>query len=381
MSTREGADHVELDEQSFNYDIKRTDGDCRGACTAFVEGTIMRRELHSVWRDDGPMKAVVVTAFGRPDVLRYVDKEMPVPGPGEVRIRTVATSVNFADVMARQGRYHAGGQPPFVPGLDVAGTVDELGEGVDAGWQGKRVVAFPSGGSYSEYVVAKVDLTYEIPENLDWHTAAGMLTVAVTSYELLTKVTQLAAGERVLVHAAAGGVGSVALQLARHLGASRVIGVVGSTKKMEFASTHGADVVIKAANGGFAEGVLEATERKGVDVILDSVAGDGFAENLRCLAPFGRIAAFGSASGKPGQVQTQELHGSCRSVRGYSMGTTRRLRPQTLRPSVDAVLGLAASGKLHVPVSARFPLEDCKKAHELLESRQSTGKIVLVVQP
>lgn len=325
------------------------------------------------------MLALVVTAFGETDVLQVVEQPIPEPSEGQIRIRVKAASVNFADVMARQGRYHNASQPPFVPGLDVAGTVDAVGAGVTTFVSGQRVVAFPSGGSYSEYTLADVALTYAIPETITFDTAAAMLTVSVTSYELLTKVTHLLPGERVLVHAAAGGIGTVALQLAKHLGAGLVIGTVGRDEKMAVAKAHGADVVINYSHGSFADAVMAATDSHGVDVILDSVAGDAFSDNLRCLANFGRIAAFGSASGKPGYVATTELHGSCRSVLGYSMGTTRRLRKESLRASVEAVLTLAANDQLMIPISARFPFEEGAKAHKFLESRTSTGKILLTM--
>jgi len=325
------------------------------------------------------MKACVVTAFGGPEVLQVIAQPVPEPGAGQIRIRVHATSVNFADVMARQGRYHNGGQPPFVPGLDVAGTVDAIGPGVTEFKIGERVVAFPNGGSYKECTLADVGLAYVIPENLPWDTAAAMLTVCVTSYELLTKVTELAAGEYVLVHAAAGGIGTVAMQLAKHFGAGCVIGTVGSEEKVAVARQHGADIVINYSRQSFADAIMDATEQRGVDVILDSVAGAAFADNLRCLAHFGRIAAFGSATGRPGHVATTELHGSCRSVRGYSMGTTRRLRPDSLRKSAEAVLALAGTGKLAVPIGARFSVEEAAKAHALMESRASTGKILLML--
>lgn len=325
------------------------------------------------------MKALIVSAFGGPDVLKMTEQEVPAPGAGQIRIRVHATSVNFADVIARQGRYHNGGQPPFVPGLDVAGVVDALGEGVSKFAVGQRVVAFPNGGSYKAFTLADTALTYAIPDTLDWETAATMLTVSVTSYELLTKVTHLATGENVLVHAAAGGIGTVALQLAKHLGAGHVIGTVGSEAKISVAKQFGADTVVNYSGGTFADAVMQATDGHGVDVILDSVAGEGFAENLRCLAHFGRVAAFGSATGQAGQVATTDLHGSCRSVRGYSMGTTRRLRPESLRASAEAVITLAAAGQLKVPICASFPLEDAPSAHQMMERRASTGKILLTL--
>jgi NADPH2:quinone reductase len=280
------------------------------------------------------------------------------PGASEVRIRAVAASVNFADIKARQGLYHNGGKLPFVPGLDVAGIVDAMGSDVTGLHIGQRVIAFPQSGSYSEYTIADRNLVYALPEEVGWEEAAAVPTVFVTAHQLLTTVTRLMPGETVLVHAAAGGVGTAAVQLARYLGAGTVIGTVGSDIKLDIARQYGADHVFNYARESFAEAVLKATYGRGVDIILDSVGGDEFAENFRCLAPYGRIAVFGNASGRYGAVSGSELHGSCRAVLGYSMGTTRRLRPETLLPSVTAVLELVRDKTLKVLIGARFALED-----------------------
>ncbi|SFV04753.1 quinone oxidoreductase family protein [Alicyclobacillus macrosporangiidus] len=325
------------------------------------------------------MRAVVVSRLGGPDVLQVVEQPVPEPGPGEVRIRVAAASVNFADVKARYGNYHHAGAPPFVPGLDLAGTVDAVGEGVTGLAVGQRVMAFPKGGAYSEYAVAPAVLAYPVPDGVDLETAAALATVGVTAYELLTKVARLQPGETVLVHAAAGGVGTVALQLAKILGAGQVIGTVGSDEKAEHARRYGADVVINYSAGGFADAVLAATDGRGADVILDAVGGPAFADNLRCLARFGRLVVYGNAAGAYGQVDTAELHSTCRSVLGYSMGTTRRFRPEALRASAERVLELVATGRLQVPVCGRYPLERAAEAHTVMENRGTLGKVLLVM--
>lgn len=325
------------------------------------------------------MRTIEVSEFGGPEKLRLVDRPVMEPGPNEVRIRAVATSVNFADIKARQGLYHNSAPLPFVPGLDVAGIIDAIGSNVTGLNIGQRVIAFPTSGSYSEYTVADRDLVYVLPDAVGWEEAAAMSTVFVTAHQLLTKVTRLAPGETVLIHAAAGGVGTAAVQLARYLGARSVMGTVGSAFKMNIAQEYGADRVFNYAREPFAEAVLEATQGHGVDIILDSVGGEGFVENFRCLAPYGRIAVFGNASGSYGSMSGSELHGSCRAVLGYSMGTTRRLRPEALLPSVTTVLGLVADKTLKVPIGARYVLEDAALAQTLMETRQSVGKILLQI--
>ncbi|MCF8566340.1 NADPH:quinone oxidoreductase family protein [Alicyclobacillus tolerans] len=323
------------------------------------------------------MKAVIVKGFGGIDMLSYEESPMPNPGPDEVLIQTAAASVNFADIMARQGRYHGGGQPPFIPGLDVAGTVVKVGEGVQNIKPGQRVAGFVHAGSYAEYCAVKAVLTYPVPDAVDFDSAAAFPTVGVTAYELLTRVTQLRPGESVLVHAAAGGVGLAAVQMAHLLGAKTVIGTVGSAEKARVAVSYGADYAIDYQSGDFADKVLELTGGNGVDVILDSVSGQVFQESMRCLARFGRIAVFGMAGGQPGQFTTDGLHGSCRSVLGYSMGTHRRFRPEVLAEPVRKVLEYLEHGQLRMAIQARFSLKDAGLAQELVENRRSTGKVLL----
>lgn len=177
------------------------------------------------------------------------------------------------------------------------------------------------------------------------------------------------------MHAAAGGVGSLAVQMAKALGAGLVIGTVGHPAKAEFVRGLGADAVM--GYEGFAERVLEQTQQKGVDLILDSVAGEVFSQGMRCLAPFGRLVVYGHASGQAGSFETRPLHRQSKAVIGYSSGHYRRNRPGLLRPTVEAVFALLRSGKIRLQVGARFPLEQAAQAHTLMESRQSTGKILL----
>ncbi|RFU64969.1 quinone oxidoreductase family protein [Peribacillus glennii] len=326
------------------------------------------------------MKAVVITEFGAPEVLKYTEVEKPALGPKQVLIRVAATAVNFADIKARYGKYHGTGQPPFVPGLDAAGTVEAVGEGVKRIGAGDRVIAFPKNGSYAEYIVADEDLTFAIPDSIDFETAAACPTVSFTSYKLLADVGRLHPGETVLIHAAAGGIGTTAIQLAKVLGAKRVIGTVGNESKKAAALEAGADHVICYETEDFAAKVNELTDGQGADVILDSISGWVAEKSLACLAYYGRLVNFGNAAGgMVGQVKTTDLHSSCRSVLGFSLGTTRDRRPYLLQDTADQVLPYLADGRLQMKIGSRFPIEDAAKAHELMESRQSTGKILLTL--
>jgi NADPH2:quinone reductase len=323
------------------------------------------------------MKAVVVTKFGGPEVLTCMDIDKPSINSKQVLIRVAATGVNFADIKARYGNYHGAGQLPFIPGLDAAGIIEEAGPEVQHLKVGQRVIAFPQKGSYAEYVVADENLTFVLPDNMDFDTAAACPTVSFTSYKLLADVARLEPGETVLIHAAAGGIGTTAVQLANILGAGRVIGTVGNEKKMAAALDAGAHHVICYEKDDFAEKVNELTDGQGVDVILDSVSGWVSEKSLTCLARYGRLVNFGISSGKAAQFKSTDFHSSCRSVLGFSLGTTRDKRPHLLQDTAKKVLPYLADGRLKMKIGKRFSLEDAVEAHRWIESRQSTGKILL----
>ncbi len=326
------------------------------------------------------MKAVVVTAFGGPEVLQINEVNLPVIKPNQVLIRVEATSVNFADIKSRYGNYHGASAPPFIPGLDAAGVIEAIGSDVQQLQPGQRVIAFAKAGSYAEYIAADEALTFGLPDNVAFDTAAACPIVSFTAYKLLADVGRLAPGETVLIHAAAGGVGTTAIQLAKLLGAGRVIGTVGNKSKMATALEAGADHVISYQDEDFAEQVKGLTEGRGADVVLDSIAGRVSEKSLDCLAMYGRLVHFGNASGEVGHFQTKDLHASCRSVLGFSLGTTRKERPELLQGTADKVLGYLAEGRLHMKIGKRFSLDEAQAAHQLVESRQSTGKVLLQVR-
>lgn len=324
------------------------------------------------------MKAILVTEFGGPEMMKVADVEMPSINPKQVLIRVVATSVNFADIKSRYGNY-GGGKLPFIPGLDAAGVIEQVGSEVEHLKVGQRVIAFPSNGSYAEYIVANEELTFALPDTIDDDTAAACPIVSFTSYKLLADIARLEHGETVLIHAAAGGIGTTAIQLAKLLGAGKVIGTVGNESKAAIALEAGADHVICYENGDFAEQVNELTNGAGANVILDSISGRVGEKSMECLAHYGRLVHFGNASGEVGHIRTVDLHASCRSVLGFSFGTTRSKRPHLLRDTAEQVLRYVADGSLQIKIGRRFPLEEAAQAHEWVESRLSTGKILLDV--
>lgn len=325
------------------------------------------------------VRAILVTEFGPPEVMQCANVDIPSITATQVLIRVEATSVNFADIKSRYGQ-KGSGKLPFIPGLDVAGVVEKVGSEVKRFTEGQRVIAFPMMASYAEYVAADEMLTFPIPENVDFDTAAACPIVSFTAFKLLADVGRLEPGETVLIHAAAGGVGTTAIQLAKILGAGCVIGTVGSAEKMATAFEAGADHVICYKNEDFAEKVMEITEGRGADVILDSISGQVSEKSLECLAKYGRLVHFGNASGAVGHFQTKDLHASCRSVLGFSLGTTRKERPHLLHNAADYVLTYLAEGRLKMKIGKKFALEEAVEAHRWVESRKSTGKDLLTVR-
>jgi NADPH2:quinone reductase len=324
------------------------------------------------------MKAIIVENFGLPENMKYVDVEMPSINSKQVLIRVKTTSVNYADIKSRYGK-KGQGNFPLILGLEAAGVVEKVGDEVKTLGVGQRVIAFPHLGSYAEYVVADENLTFPIPDSMDFDTAGACGIVSFLSYKLFADVAQLEKGETVLIHSAAGGVGTTAIQIAKILGANKVIGTVGNESKIPMAISAGADHVICYETVDFAEKVNELTEGKGVNVILDSIAGDITEKSLKCLANYGRLVIFGNSSGRTAQLQTNDLHASCRSILGFSLGTTRKERPEILQKTAIAVFRLFENGQLDIKISERFPLRDASLAHQLVESRNSTGKVLLFV--
>ncbi|MBU8712946.1 NADPH:quinone oxidoreductase family protein [Brevibacillus parabrevis] len=326
------------------------------------------------------MKAILVTQLGGPETMQYTDVDIPKISAAQVLIRVEMASVNFADIKSRYGKKGAA-KLPFIPGLDATGVIEEVGSEVKNLRVGQRVIAFPANGSYAEYVVADEALTFAIPDSISTETAAACPVVSFTSYQLLAKVARLAEGETVLIHAAAGGIGTTAIQLAKLLGAGRVIGSVGSAAKAAVALAAGADHVICHDTEDFVEKVRELTDGAGADVILDSISGRVSERSIECLAWYGRLVHFGNASGEIGQIRTLDLHASCRSVLGFSFGTTRKLRPHLLQDTAGQVIDFLAKGQLDVKIGKVFSLEEAANAHAWVESRQSTGKVLLQVRP
>ena len=320
------------------------------------------------------MKSILVRAYGEPSVLEPRDMPIPEPSVGQVRIKTAFTSVNFADIKARQG-----GAPtlPFTPGLDASGVVDAIGDNIENFQVGQRVAAYVAAGSYAEYVLAEAELCYPLADAVSFEQGAG-IGILITAYNVLMNAGRFQTGESVLVHAGAGGVGSTLVQLAKTLGAGRIFATVGSDEKAEVAAQLGADEVINYRETAFDEVINDETEGRGVDLILDSVAGPNAEQGLNCLADFGRLVIYGhTGEGGAAAIKSTLLHKNNRAVIGYSSGGYRKARPEVLREVAVRGLELLTSGDVEILLGERFKLEDAAAAHEWVESRQSVGKVLL----
>ncbi len=328
------------------------------------------------------MKAIRIHETGSPAVMQVDDIDTPTPAPGEVLIRVGVAGVNFTDVMARQGMYISRDRVPELPltlGTEVAGVVTAIGPDVPDDLIGRRVIAFVRGG-YAEYAITSPDLLTELPANVDLAEATAYLVQGVTAWQLLRDCGRIEPGQSVLVHAAAGGVGTIAVQLAKAFGAATVVATAGSTEKRKLAMELGADIAIDYTQPEWPDAVLAATGGGGADIILDAVGGTIGEQSLACLAPFGRMVVYGVSSGRLASFAGSQLMQANQSVIGYWL--TSRLNPGAGTPSpsgriVAELLALAGSGQVHGIVTHAFALENAAEAHRAISARRTVGKVVL----
>jgi NADPH2:quinone reductase len=321
------------------------------------------------------MKAIEVRAFGTSDELEVVERETPEPGEGQIRIEVEAAGINFADIMQRRGQYEGGPEPTYVPGMEAAGTIDAVGEGVGLD-EGDRVVAMTNGGAYAEYAIADPQSLFPIPDGMSFEEAAGFPVQFLTAHGCLFEWGGLGEDERVLIHAAAGGVGTAAVQLASRAGAE-VFGTASTEEKLDLAERLGCDHPVQYTEEDFVDRVDEITDGEGVDLVLDGVGGETFSESLDAIPQFGRIVAYGAASGRPGEVDTATLLFGNKSVIGYHLGRAVVEDPNRVLKAVPDLQEGLQTGELEVVVGEEFALEDAAEAHQFIEDRGSTGKVVL----
>ena len=322
------------------------------------------------------MRAIVFAETGGPEVLRLADVPRPDVRAGMVLIKVHAIGVNFADTRFRQGTYVVKPKLPDTPGMEAAGVVEAVGEGVTDFRPGQRVTAFTV-KAYAEYCQAPASMVIPLPDAVDFVQGAAFPIQVLTAYHMLHTADAVGPGRTVLVHSAAGGVGLAAVQLAKVAGA-RVFGTVSSDAKAPLAQAHGADAVINYLTQKFADEVLRLTDGRGVDLILDAVGRPTFEEGLRCLAAFGHLILYGRAGGPTDPLNVATLSAKSQKVSGFMVPTVTRTFPEKTRESSARCFTLMREGKLRLHVGRTFPLADAADAHRHLESRRSTGKLVLL---
>ena len=322
-------------------------------------------------------KAIRIHQTGGPDAMQWEDVEVGTPGPGEIRIRHEAVGLNYIDVYFRTGLYPAPSLP-FSPGMEGAGIVEALGEGVGSLAVGDRVAyAAPPVGAYAQERLMPAEKVVKVPAGIDARQAAAMMLQGMTVEYLLRRTCPVRSGDTILFHAAAGGVGLIACQWAKHLGAT-VIGTVGSDEKAELARAHGCDHTIVYTRENFTERVRELTNGAGVPVVYDAVGRDTFEGSLDCLRPRGMLVSFGQSSGKidPFDVGILSAKGSLYITRPTLM--TYTASRADLEDSAQALFDVVGSGAVRITVNQTFPLAEAANAHRALESRRTTGSTVLM---
>ncbi|WP_246101834.1 quinone oxidoreductase family protein [Streptomyces cyaneus] len=327
------------------------------------------------------MRAVQFDRYGDPDVLYVAERPVPEPGPGQVRIAVEAVSVGHAQTQMRREVFPAPMWKPVFPvvlGGDVVGRISAVGPDVAGLRPGDRVGAFTLYGAYAEQVVVDAATVVPVPEELDATEAAVLPGTGLIALGIL-RTGQLSKGETVLVHAAAGGVGHIAVQLARAAGAGQIIGTAGEAGKREFARTVGADAVVDHRSPHWAEEVRELTGGRGPDLILDGVGAEVLQQGIRLLAPGGRLVFYGSSGGEleiP-RVSVMDLIG-IKYVTGFALSAWRGGRPHDYEAGVAELTRLLLDGQVKSAVHARLPLERAAEAHTILEARAQLGRVVLI---
>ena len=308
-----------------------------------------------------------MSEYGGPEVLRLVELPVPAAGPGEVLIRVTRAGLNFADTHRRTNSYLAKDELPLVPGAEVAGVREDTGE---------RVVALLGSGGYAEYAVAPGALTFPIPDEVSDELALALVLQGLTAWHLYRTCARVTPGESVVVHSAAGGVGSLAVQLGKPLGAGRVIATASSDEKRALALELGADAAVDGAADGLTERLVEANLGAPVDVVFEMAGGAVFDASLAALAPFGRLVTYGIASGESNTVRSGSLMRRSRAVVGFWIAHCLD-RPAMIDDALADLFERVRRGELRVVTGPAYPLADAARAQADLAARRTTGKVTL----
>ena len=306
--------------------------------------------------------------FGGPEVLELAEVPKPEPAGGQVLVRVIRAGLNFADTHTRSNSYLAPAELPLIPGSEVAGVREDTGE---------RVVALCGTGGYAEYAIAPAALTFPIPDGVDDGTALALLLQGLTAWHLYRTAASLREGESVVVHAAAGGVGSLAVQLGHLMGAGRVIASASTAEKRSLALELGADAAVDAAPDGLAERIIEANGGHRVDAVFEMAGGEVFEQSRLALAPFGRLVAYGIASREQNDLRTGSLMRRSHAVVGFWLMHCLERPVDMLEQPLAELFEHVRLGKLRAVVGATYPLAAAAEAQRELESRRTMGKLLL----
>jgi NADPH2:quinone reductase len=321
------------------------------------------------------MRAIQMSEFGGPEVLKLAELAIPTPGEDEVLIKVARAGVNFADTHTRTNSYVRKATLPLVPGGEVVGTIEHVpaGSGLELG---ARVVALTGTGGYAEYATAPAAHTFGIPDGVDEGTALALILQGTTAWHLYRTAGRVAEGESVVVHSAAGGVGSLAVQLGHALGAGRVIGTASSEQRRALAVSLGADAAVDPTPEGLSERLIEANGGGSVDVVFDMAGGAAFDASYAALARFGRIVVCGISTEEPNRVSTGSLLRHSRAVVGFYLFHCLQ-RPGMFGEALADLFARVARGELRAVVGGTYPLGDAARAHIDLRERRTTGKLLL----
>lgn len=316
--------------------------------------------------EDATVKAIQITEFGGPEKLNLVELPDPVPGPGEKLVEISRTGVNFADTHTTKNGYIASQQLPFIPGQEFSGVTAD----------GVRVAGITPSGAYADRIAVSEHRLVPIPDEVDDDQAAALLIQGLTADAILRISANMRPGESVVVNAAAGGTGSLAVQVARSMGAGKIIALASTNEKRQLTLDLGADVAVDSRSENLKDDVIEANGGKEVDVVLEMAGGNAFEELLRALAPLGRMVVFGIASSEGNTVRTGHLLRNSRAVIGFWI-THLLQRPDLASPGLERVLGAAARGEIKTVIGGTYSLGDSRKVHEEMVARRTMGKILL----
>ncbi len=324
-----------------------------------------------LWR----MKAIQVQRAGGPEVLELTELPKPNPGPEQVLIRVEAVGLNFADILSVAGEYLVRTRYPMVPGMEFAGVVEAVGEGVEHCRPGELVAALGGSGAFAEYAVVSSRAVLPVPPSMSAAEAAAFPVSYYTAYFALQTQAQAKPGEWVLIQAAAGALGTASIQIAKALGL-RVVALASREEKLELCRTLGADVTLLSTQNNLVEAVKEATGGRGVDILMEVVGGTGFAQSLKMLAYRGRLLVIGSASREMAQMYPVSLMKGNQSVIGVWL-TPFLSDPAEMQAATAFLMPLVASGQVRPVVGERFKLEEAARAFAFILGRQNTGKVIL----